>query len=128
MNLQQKISEDLKLSMSEGNTKKRDLLRVVMGEMSRVGKQLSDSEIIKILKKMVDSAKECGNIEEVPILQEYLPNELTQEEVTPIVKGIIFDNQLTIKDMGKIIAECKVRFGDRFDGGLVSKVIKLVLS
>ena len=91
---------------------------------------VSDSEIILILSNMVKQRKqsivqyeEGGRIElaererqEIKIIEEFLPNQLNEQEITAEVTKIIESkNQLSIKDIGKIMGELKTNFSCRMD-------------
>ena len=103
---------------------------------------VSDAEIILILSNMVKQRKqsiiqyeEGGRVElaerereEIKIIQEFLPNQLTDEEIHIEVSKIIKANeQLTIKDMGKIMGELKEKFSGRMDFGKASGIVKALL-
>ena len=103
---------------------------------------VSDNEIILILSNMVKQRKqsivqyeEGGRIElaerereEIKIIQEFLPNQLTDEEIQiEISKMIDANDQLSIKDMGKIMGELKSKFSGRMDFGKASGFIKALL-
>ena len=103
---------------------------------------VSDDEIILILSNMVKQRKqsiiqyeEGGRIElaerereEIKIIQEFLPNQLTNEEIEfEISKIIDAEDQLSIKDMGKIMGELKNRFSGRMDFGKASEIVKALL-
>jgi hypothetical protein len=103
---------------------------------------VSDAEIIIILSNMVKQRKqsiiqyeEGGRVElaerereEIKIIQEFLPNQLTDEEIhTEISKLIDAQEQLTIKDMGKIMSELKEKFSGRMDFGKASGIVKALL-
>ena len=103
---------------------------------------VSDAEIILILSNMVKQRKqsiiqyeEGGRIElaerereEIKIIQEFLPNQLTDEEIhIEISKLIDAQEQLTIKDMGKIMSELKGKFSGRMDFGKASGIVKALL-
>ena len=103
---------------------------------------VSDDEIILILSNMVKQRKqsivqyeEGGRIElaerereEIKIIQEFLPSQLTNEEIqTEISKIIDAEDQLSIKDMGKIMGELKNRFSGRMDFGKASEIVKALL-
>ena len=103
---------------------------------------VSDAEIILILSNMVKQRKqsiiqyeEGGRIElaerereEIKIIQEFLPNQLTDEEIhKEITKIIDAHEQLTIKDMGKIMGELKGKFSGRMDFGKASGIVKALL-
>ncbi len=103
---------------------------------------VSDAEIILILSNMVKQRKqsiiqyeEGGRVElaerereEIKIIQEFLPNQLTDEEIQKeILKIIDAHDQLSIKDMGKIMGELKVKFSGRMDFGKASGIVKALL-
>ncbi len=103
---------------------------------------VSDAEIILILSNMVKQRKqsiiqyeEGGRVElaerereEIKIIQEFLPNQLTDEEIhLEISKIIDATEQLTIKDMGKIMGELKEKFSGRMDFGKASGIVKALL-
>jgi uncharacterized protein YqeY len=103
---------------------------------------VSDAEIILILSNMVKQRKqsiiqyeEGGRIElaerereEIKIIQEFLPNQLTDEEIkTEISKIINADDQLSIKDMGKIMGILKRKYSGVMDFGKASEVVKALL-
>ena len=103
---------------------------------------VSDDEIILILSNMVKQRKqsiiqyeEGGRIElaerereEIKIIQEFLPDQLTNEEIqTEISKIIDAEDQLSIKDMGKIMGELKNKFSGRMDFGKASEIVKALL-
>ena len=103
---------------------------------------VSDAEIILILSNMVKQRKqsiiqyeEGGRVElaerereEIKIIQEFLPKQLTDEEIHIEISKIIKANeQLTIKDMGKIMGELKEKFSGRMDFGKAPGIVKALL-
>ena len=103
---------------------------------------VSDAEIMIILSNMVKQRKqsiiqyeEGGRVElaerereEIKIIQEFLPNQLTDEEIhTEVSKIIDAHEQLTIKDMGKIMGQLKQKFSGRMDFGKASGIVKALL-
>ena len=103
---------------------------------------VSDSEIILILSNMVKQRKqsivqyeEGGRIElaererqEIKIIEEFLPNQLNEQEIKEEVSKIIESkDQLNIKDMGKIMGELKTKFSGRMDFGKASEIVKALL-
>ena len=103
---------------------------------------VSDNEIILILSNMVKQRKqsivqyeEGGRIElaerereEIRIIQEFLPNQLTEEEIkVEVLKIIDAGDQFSIKDMGKIMGELKNKFRGSMDFGKASEIVKAIL-
>ena len=103
---------------------------------------VSDSEIIIILSNMVKQRKqsiiqyeEGGRIElaerereEIKIIEEFLPNQLSEKEIKEEISKIIESkDKLSIKDMGKIMGELKTNFSGRMDFGKASEIVKALL-
>ena len=103
---------------------------------------VSDSEIILILSNMVKQRKqsitqyeEGGRIElaerereEIKIIEEFLPNQLSEKEIREeVLKIIESKDKLSIKDMGKIMGELKTNFSGRMDFGKASEIVKALL-
>ena len=103
---------------------------------------VSDSEIILILSNMVKQRKqsivqyeEGGRIElaererqEIKIIEEFLPNQLSEQEIREEVSKIIeAKDKLSIKDMGRIMGELKTNFSGRMDFGKASEIVKALL-
>ena len=103
---------------------------------------VSDSEIILILSNMVKQRKqsivqyeEGGRIElaererqEIKIIEEFLPNQLNEQEIKEEVSKIIESkDQLNIKDIGKVMGELKTKFSGRMDFGKASEIVKALL-
>lgn len=127
--IQEMINSDLKLAMLQKNENVKSLLRVVIGEFNRVDKTVSDEKAISILKKMVDNAKMVGNLDEVTILEGYLPKQLSTQDLEMVIQSIIFDNGFSsMKDMGKVMSILKDKYSGRYDGKIASDSIKKFLS
>ena len=103
---------------------------------------VSDSEIILILSNMVKQRKqsiiqyeEGGRIElaerereEIKIIEEFLPNQLGEKEIREeVLKIIETEDNLSIKDIGKIMGELKTNFSGRMDFRKASEIVKALL-
>ena len=130
MNLQEQIRLDMVSAMKNREAETLSLLRVVAGEFGRIGKELTDEQVVKVLRKMVENATELGNLNEVKILDKYLPKMLGEGQIKEIIAGIINKNGFAgIKDMGKVMAELKkVPVASQIDGKIASGFVKEMLS
>ena len=123
--------------------KLRFILSFITQEEKDKNKELSDSEIIQILKKALkrnqDSYEQFTKAgredlaskekEEILIIQNYLPEEMTEEEIIKIIQETITSIGATsMKDMGKVIGMIKKNHGDNADMSLVSKHVKSLLN
>ena len=126
MSLQEKIKADLVFAMRMKNEEVKSLLRVVVGEFPRVSKQkeLNDEQVLGVIRKMSDNAKELGNQTEVDILSNYLPTMLESKQLETLITGIISKNGFSgMQDMGKVMGELKTNYGGTYDGKLASQIV-----
>lgn len=145
--LKEKLLEDLKMSMKEKNEVRKNAVQMVRAAILQVEKDngviLEDEKIIQIIAKEVKKRKDSladyikGGREdivkqvdeEINILSEYLPKQLSKEEIEKIVKEIITEVSATsIKDMGKVMKEAKEKIGARADGKAINEVVKELLA
>lgn len=145
--MRERILEDLKRAMKEQNKKELSVIRMLKGamQMEELNKksELTDDEVIALIAKQIKTRKESieefkkGNREdliseteeEIDILNKYMPEQLTEEEILVVINEA-FDkiNPSSIKDMGKIMSEVNPKLRGRADMGYVSKIIKDKLS
>jgi uncharacterized protein len=125
MKLQEIIYLDLKNAMISKDNDKKNLLRVVIGEFNRIGKEISDDDIIKIIKKMKENAISLNNKIEEDILNNYLPKTLSLDQLEEAISNIMFSNNFsTLNDIGKIMMELKAKYPSQYDGKVASNIIK----
>ena len=141
--MRNQILEDLKTAMKNQDKERLAVIRMVKGsiQMSELNKkhELSDEEVIEVISKEIKSRKDSINEfkkggredliqktqNEINILSEYLPKQLTEEEITEIIDAVF--NKVkpeSSKDMGKVMEELKPQVSGKADMGLVSKIVK----
>lgn len=130
MNLQQQIKRDLTAAIKAKDEERKDTLRVILGEFGRLDKkELSDDEVVKILKKLLKSEKEVlerkGQETKsgfIRIIEGYLPKMVSEEEVAAWIKQNIDFSQFKNKmqAMGLIMKH----FGATADGNSVKKILQ----
>ena len=141
--MRNQILEDLKTAMKNQDKERLSVIRMVKGaiQMSELNKkhELSDEEVIDVITKEIKSRKDSinefkkGNREdliektqaEIDILNEYLPQQLTEEELNKIIDDV-FDEikPESTKDMGKIMKAITPKVKGKADMSLVSKIVK----
>ncbi len=145
--LKEKLLEDLKNSMKDKNVIRKNVIQMVRAAILQIEKdkqiELNDEQIIEIIakesKKRKDSLADYEKSgredlisqinEEIEVLQEYLPKQLTQEELEENIKKIIAQVEATsIKDMGKVMKAAKEQIGARADGKTINEVVKKLLA
>ena len=145
--LKEKLLEDLKNCMKEKNVVRKNVIQMVRAAILQVEKDkqitLDDNQIIDIIakesKKRKDSLADYEKSgredllneikEEIEILAEYLPKQLSIEEVEKVVKEVIAEVGATsMKDMGKVMKAAKEKIGAASDGKTINEVVKKLLS
>ena len=144
MKLIDKINSKIKESIKQKDAVKLDTLRsiksaILIEEKSSKVNKLSDGDEIKILNRLYKQRKESydiyksknredlANIEnlQASIIQEFLPKQLTSEEVEKIIDNIILKlNPEGIKDMGKVMGLATKELLGKADGKLISVIVK----
>ncbi|KEI00966.1 GatB/YqeY domain-containing protein [Clostridium botulinum] len=143
MSLKEKLQQDWKVAMKNRDKFRSSTLSMAKAAILQVEKTdnrvLDDEEIIGILSKEVKSRRDAlvdfenGNRQdlvdeaksEIEILLEYLPKQLTEDEIAEIVRQIICETGASsAKDMGKVMSAAMVKLKGRADGKLVSSIVK----
>ena len=129
MELFNKLKEDLKKSMINKNEERKNFLRVIIGEINRKGNDVSDNDILSILKKLKENAKLMNNNFEVSVLDEYLPQMMPECELREIVENLVIKNGFSgMKDMGNVMKLLKNSdFAQYIDFKLASNIVKETL-
>ena len=144
--LKEKLMEDLKQSMKEKNNLRKNVVQMVRAAILQVEKdkgiEVDDNKILEIIAKEVKTRNdslvdfEKGGREdlveqakqEILVLSEYLPKQLTKEELKEKLTKIIVDLGATsIKDMGAVMKEAKAQIGTAADGRTINEVVKELL-
>lgn len=129
MTIQQTISQHIKEAMLAKDKERLSILRVVIGEFNRVGKEVSDDEARKIIKKMVENANDQNNKIEAVILSSYLPKQLTSDELENIIKATAQLNGYSgMSDMSLLMRHLSENYHGRYDGRLAADLVKQCLS
>jgi uncharacterized protein YqeY len=147
MTLDEKIVEDLKKAMKEKETLRLSCLRMLKAALKnlQVDKQrkLKDEEIQGVISSMIkkgkESAKEFRNANredlalkeetEVAIFYDYLPQQLTSEDVEKILREIISElSAEKLSDLGKVMKMAMPRMAGKAQGKEVNEIAKRLLA
>ena len=152
MNIREKVSKNLKEAIIKKNTILISTLRLILAAIKEKdiiskGKgndsEVNDKEIISLLQTMIKQRK--GSIElymkgnridlakkeedEIKIITNFLPSQITKEEIDEIVNTTIKSYDVnSMKDIGKVMKIIKGKYDGMMDFGYVSKVVKEKLS
>ncbi|NVJ53790.1 MAG: GatB/YqeY domain-containing protein [Campylobacteraceae bacterium] len=146
MSLKQKLKDDLKLAMREKNIAKRDSIRSINTMIKQIEvderKELSDEDVLKLIQKGIKQREESiaqykeasrddlveKEQEQVDIFKEYMPKQLSDEELEAAMKEIISEvGATTIKDMGKVMGTASKKLTGVADGKRINEMTKKLL-
>ncbi|AKN33649.1 aspartyl-tRNA amidotransferase [Clostridium carboxidivorans P7] len=147
MSLKERLQEDWKQALKAKEKSKAETISMARAAVLQVektdGNKLSDEQVIEVLAKEVKQMREAilefekGNRqdlvdkanEEIEILLGYLPQQLSEEEISEIVRQAVDEvGAGSIKDMGKVMTLIMPKTKGRADGKLVSQIVKQYLN
>ncbi len=148
MSLEEKINQDLKTAMREKDKAGLRGIRaiknaILLSKTDGSGKELDADGEIKLVQKLIKSRKDSLEIyqkqdradlavveeEEIKVLERYLPAQLSEEELTPIIQEIISSTGASsMKDMGKVMGMASGKLAGQADGKSISAIVKKLLS
>ena len=144
--LKEKLMEDLKSAMKNKEEVRKNTIQMVRAGILQIEKdkgiQVEDTQILEIIAKEVKTKKDAlkdfekanrqdlidQTNEEIEVLQQYLPKQLSREEIKAELEQIISKlGATTMKDMGAIMKEAKAKMGASADGKTINEVAKEIM-
>jgi uncharacterized protein YqeY len=144
--LEERLEQDIKTALLARDTHTLTTLRGLKATLLNIkvasgkrGTGLDDDEVIEALskeaKKRQESAdlyKQGGNslranleLKEKKIIQTYLPEQISENELTGIIEQVIKQSGATgMSMMGQVIGQTKAKVGAQADGSLIAKIVK----
>ncbi len=146
MNLKEQIKADIKDAMRAKDTARRNTLRNLSAAIKQIEvderRELSDADVEAILMKYAKQREDAkaqfaaGGREdlvakeeaELALVRSYLPEPLSDEELSGILRQIIADTSATsMKEMGRVMGAAKAAVGSRADGARINIIVKQLL-
>jgi len=146
MSLKEQLKSDLKDAMRAKEILKRDAIRAINTMIKQIEVdqrvELNDDDIIKLIQKGIKQREEAilqfkeasrddlvqNEQDQIDIFSQYLPKQLTDEELETVIKDIIEEVSATsMKDMGKIMNPAKEKIGGSADGKRINEMVKKLL-
>jgi len=147
MSLFDKISEDLKAAMLARQKDRLESLRAIktallLAKTESGVHELSEDQELKILQKLVKQRRESAEIyktqnrpdlheneiKEAAIIEEYLPRQMTEAELVPLLRAIIQRvGASSQKDMGKVMGAATKELAGKADGKMIAEQVKALL-
>ena len=148
MTLEQRINDDIKAAMLAKEKETLNALRAVKSALLLLKTEKNAGEItedieMKTLQKLVKQRKESAEmyksqnredlyneeILQVNVISKYLPQQLSEEEITQVVKQLIEQENITdIKSMGKLMGLASKQLAGKADNKIISEIVKKLLS
>lgn len=147
MSLEQKINDGIKAAMLAKDKVKLESLRAVkaailLAKTAENAQEIDEAAEIKMLQKLVKQRKETAEIylnnnrnelaekelAEAAFIEEFLPKQMSEEEIEAAVKAIIAETGATsMKDMGKVMGMASKQLAGKADGKMISDIVKKLL-
>lgn len=149
--MRDELMTSLKEAMKAKDTARISTIRMVQSAIkdldiaarTKADPTVTDGDIAQLLSKLVKQREESAKMydeggrpelaakerEEITIISEFMPKQLSEAEVIEIIKGIIAETgAASMKDMGKVMAALRERYPGQLDFGKASGQIKTLLS
>lgn len=142
----QQLKDELKQSMLAKNELKTSVLRMLLSAINYyeiqkggAGYEATDEDVMAVIQKeakqrrdSIDQFSKAGRQEladketnELKLLEEYLPQQISEEEIKKLVEDAVSQTgATTIADMGKVMGALMPKTKGKADGGIVSKIVK----
>ena len=139
---------DLKSAMKEKNHAKLRGIRaikaaIVLTKTDGSGKELDEAGEIKLLQKLVKQRQDSLDIyrkqgradlaqveeEEIAVIQEYLPEQMSEEDILSVVQEIVQETGASsMKDMGRVMGLASKKLAGSADGKTIAAIVKKLLT
>ena len=143
MSLIEELEEEVKGAMLARETERRDALRLILSSLKSAEKDLqrplSDEEELQVLQRERKKRQEAAEAfrgagreqqaeseeAELAILEEFMPEPLSEDDLERIVDDAIAENKATsMRDMGRVMADVMPQIAGRADGSAVSQLVR----
>lgn len=148
MSLELKINNDLKEAMKAKDKAAIRSVRaikaaILLAKTESANAEVDDAKEIKILQKLLKQRKDSLEIfekqgredlaqiekEEIKVISQYLPAQMSEEELRPIVEKIISDlGAGSMADMGRVMGVASKELAGKAEGKTISLIVKEILS
>ena len=147
MSLKEKLADDLKSAMKDKNVIRKNVVQMVRAGILQIEKDnkvtLDDEGVLDVIAKQLKQRRDSlpdyeksGREDliaelkaEMDVLMEYLPKQLTRDELEEIVgQAVEATGASSMKDMGKIMAEVMPKVKGRADGKMINEIAKAMLN
>jgi uncharacterized protein len=143
MTLIARLEVELKEAMKERDSERRDALRLILNALRAAEKEiqrpLHEDEELQVLQRerkrrleAIEAYRAAGREEqaekeedELDVLEDFMPEPLSEEELEQIVDDAIAENGATsLRDLGRVMADVMPQIAGRADGSAVSQLVR----
>jgi len=148
MSLEQRINEDIKSAMLAKEKEKLNALRAIKSAIlllktaegaAEITEEIEINLLQKLAKQRRDAAELYKNqnredlykeeVEQLEIISQYLPEQLSEEDIAQMLKALIAENGFSgIKDMGKLMGLASKSMAGKADNKAISEIVKKILA
>jgi uncharacterized protein YqeY len=147
MNLKDRLTEDLKQAMRQGDERRKSTIRLVRAAITNAeieqGEDLSEDELLAIIAKQAKQRRESvaefakagrqdlvdQEEEELQILLSYLPAQMSRAEIEVAARQVIAEVGATsMAQMGEVMRPLMSQLKGKADGSLVNQVVREILT
>jgi len=148
MTLEDKINGDIKKAMIAKEKEQLEALRAVkaailLEKTAKKGQEITEEMELKLLQKLVKQRRESSETYrnadraelddkedfQAEIIQKYLPEQLSEEDIKAAIKEIIVSSGATsMKDMGRVMGQASKKLAGKADNKMIAALVKQMLS
>lgn len=147
MSIAQQLTDSMKKAMKAKQPLRLGVIRLIRSAIknAEIDKKvvMDDEQIISVMSTLLKQRRESAQIyrdndridlaekeeQEISVLQEFLPQQLTTDEIKTLVEGVIAEVGATsMKEMGMVMKKVSAQTIGRADGRLVSEMVKSCLA
>jgi len=147
MSLKDRLIEDLRQAMRQGDERRKSTLRLLRAEITNAeierGQELSDDDVLAVIAKQAKQRRESAaefakgarqdlvdqEEAELQILLSYLPAQMSRDEIEVVARQVIAEVGATSQaQMGEVMSRLMSQLKGRADGSLVNQVVREILT
>ena len=125
----EEIDDEIKDAMKARDAERRDALRLILDALRKSEKELqrplSEEEELQVRQRERKKRIEAAEERELEILEEFMPEPLSEDEIDEIVDDVIAEVGATsMADLGRVMADVMPQIAGRADGSQVSQIVR----
>ena len=142
MDLQTRLSEDMKTAMKSGRKDRLSVIRMILSDVKNVdlmpGKPTQEQAVASYAKKLRKSLEEYEKYgktaevaqikSEIAIVEEYLPKKASADDTARLVDEFLANNSFTERQVGQAMGAFMKQYGSQVDAGQANQLIKQKLT